>query len=129
ARPADGAVRAVVRVRGRARFGTAAPAAARRSTLWSDDPRLGRRSHRRPTREVDGHVDDAGLGPDPAGTDAAARRLSLVGAGAAGRLHGGGGDLALVAAGASGASRSRRWLIAMVPAGRRDSSCPAGRAT
>src|SRR5690606_3357469 len=85
--------------------------------------------HRRAAREVDGHVDDAGLGPDPAGTDAAARRLSLVGAGAACRLHGGGGDLALVATGAAGASRSRGWLTGVVPAGRRDSSCPAGRAT
>src|SRR5690606_12953491 len=40
ARPADGAVRAAVRVRGGARIGAAAPPAARGSALWPDDPRL-----------------------------------------------------------------------------------------
>src|SRR5690606_42134608 len=104
-RPADGAVRAAVGVRGGARVGAAASWPARGSALRPDDPRLAGGPHGGAACEVDGDLDDARVGRAAGGADAAGRRAPLVAGGAADRLHGGGGHLAVVPARAGAAGR------------------------
>src|SRR5690606_36013469 len=110
ARPADGAVRAAVGVRGGARVGAAASSPARGSALRPDDPRLAGGPHGGAACEVDGDLDDARVGR-AAGGEAAGRRAPLVAGVHADGLDGGGVHLAVVPARSGVAGRPPGWAL------------------